>query len=86
MTKLPPLNALRCFESAARHRSFSRAAEELHVTQSAVSHQVRELEELNNRLHHILARHTGQTVEKIMRDTEVTVARPHSHWLMKIAI
>ena len=32
--------------------------------------QVRELEELNNRLHHILARHTGQTVEKIMRDTE----------------
>jgi ATP-dependent Clp protease protease subunit len=32
--------------------------------------QVRELEELNNRLHHILARHTGQAVEKIMRDTE----------------
>jgi ATP-dependent Clp protease, protease subunit len=32
--------------------------------------QVRELEELNNRLHHILARHTGQPVEKIMRDTE----------------
>jgi LysR family glycine cleavage system transcriptional activator len=45
MTKLPPLNALRCFESAARHRSFSRAAEELHVTQSAVSHQVRQLED-----------------------------------------
>ena len=32
--------------------------------------QVRELEELNNRLHGILARHTGQTVEKIARDTE----------------
>ncbi|MBK8770811.1 MAG: LysR family transcriptional regulator [Rhizobiales bacterium] len=45
MAKLPPLNALRCFESAARHRSFSRAATDLHVTQSAVSHQVRQLED-----------------------------------------
>lgn len=45
MAKLPPLNALRCFEAAARHRSFSRAANELHVTQSAVSHQVRQLED-----------------------------------------
>lgn len=45
MAKLPPLNALRCFEAAARHRSFSRAASELHVTQSAVSHQVRQLED-----------------------------------------
>jgi LysR family transcriptional regulator, glycine cleavage system transcriptional activator len=45
MAKLPPLNALRCFEAAARHRSFSRAADELHVTQSAVSHQIRQLED-----------------------------------------
>jgi len=45
LAKLPPLNALRCFEAAARHRSFSRAAGELHVTQSAVSHQVRQLED-----------------------------------------
>ncbi len=45
MAKLPPLNTLRCFEAAARHKSFSRAAEELHITQSAVSHQVRQLEE-----------------------------------------
>lgn len=45
MSKLPPLNAMRCFEAAARHRSFSRAATELHVTQSAVSHQVRQLED-----------------------------------------
>lgn len=43
--KLPPLNALRAFESAARHLSFTRAAEELHVTQAAVSHQVKSLEE-----------------------------------------
>lgn len=43
--RLPPLNALRAFEAAARHRSFTRAAEELHVTQAAISHQVRQLEE-----------------------------------------
>jgi DNA-binding transcriptional LysR family regulator len=45
MSKLPPLNALKCFESAARRGSFSKAADELHVTQSAVSHQIRQLEE-----------------------------------------
>ncbi|ALK32045.1 transcriptional regulator GcvA [Burkholderia plantarii] len=43
--KLPPLNALRAFEAAARHGSFSRAADELFVTHGAVSHQVRALEE-----------------------------------------
>src|SRR5882672_6942337 len=41
---LPPLNALRAFEAAARHLSFKRAAVELSVTQAAVSHQVRALE------------------------------------------
>lgn len=45
MSRLPSLNALRCFEAAARSGSFSRAAEELNVTQSAVSHQVRQLEQ-----------------------------------------
>lgn len=43
--QLPPLNALRAFEAAARQGSFTRAAEELHVTQAAVSQQVRQLEE-----------------------------------------
>lgn len=43
--KLPPLNALRAFEAAARHGSFKLAAEELSVSQSAISHQVRSLEE-----------------------------------------
>jgi len=43
--RLPPLNALRVFESAARHLSFKEAAAELHITQAAVSHQVKSLEE-----------------------------------------
>ncbi|SCA57105.1 Glycine cleavage system transcriptional activator [Candidatus Terasakiella magnetica] len=43
--RLPPLNALRAFEAAARHLSFTRAADELFVTQAAVSHQVKALEE-----------------------------------------
>jgi LysR family glycine cleavage system transcriptional activator len=42
--RLPPLNALKTFEAAARHESFTRAAEELCVTQGAVSHQVKALE------------------------------------------
>ena len=42
---LPPLNALRAFEAAARHLSFKVAAHELHVTAGAVSQQVRLLEE-----------------------------------------
>ncbi|RUO80540.1 transcriptional regulator [Idiomarina tyrosinivorans] len=45
MRKLPPLNALKSFEAAARHLSFTKAAEELFVTQAAVSHQVKALEE-----------------------------------------
>ena len=43
--KLPPLNALRAFEAAARHLSFSKAADELAVTPAAVSHQIKGLEE-----------------------------------------
>lgn len=43
--RLPPLNALRSFEAAARHLSFTRAADELAVTQAAVSYQIRQLEE-----------------------------------------
>src|SRR5437879_4719494 len=42
--QLPPLNALKAFEAAARSESFTRAAQELCVTQGAVSHQVKSLE------------------------------------------
>ena len=43
--RLPSLNGLRAFEAVARHLSFTRAAEELAVTQTAVSHQIRRLED-----------------------------------------
>ena len=43
---LPPLSALRAFESAGRHLSFTKAAAELNVTPAAISHQVKALEEL----------------------------------------
>jgi LysR family glycine cleavage system transcriptional activator len=49
---LPPLNALRAFEAIARQLSFAKAAEELHVTPAALSHQIRGLEEEVGALFH----------------------------------
>ena len=46
--RLPPLNSFRAFEAAARYLSFTKAAEELHVTAAAVSQQVKVLEEYFN--------------------------------------
>ncbi|MFQ6021798.1 MAG: transcriptional regulator GcvA [Acidiferrobacterales bacterium] len=64
MQRLPPLNAIHTFEAAARHLSFHRAAEELHVTPSAVSHQIRSLEDfLGVRLFHRLPRQVVLTTE-----------------------
>lgn len=51
--KLPPLNALKAFESAARYLNFTKAAEDLFVTQAAVSHQIKLLEDfLGTKLFH----------------------------------
>lgn len=45
MDRMPPLSAIRAFEAAGRHENFSRAAEELGMTQAAVSYQIRQLED-----------------------------------------
>ena len=45
MSRLPPLNAMRAFDAAARHLSFTLAADELFVTQAAISHQIKALEQ-----------------------------------------
>jgi DNA-binding transcriptional LysR family regulator len=61
---LPPLNALRAFEAAARHGSFVAAADELSVTPAAISHQVKALEErLGVALFRRLARGLAMTEE-----------------------
>jgi len=44
MRDLPPLSSIRVFDAAARHQNLSRAAEELHMTQSAVSYQIKQIE------------------------------------------
>ena len=55
--RLPPLNALRAYEVAARHLSFALAARELHVTPAAISHQIKGLEDfLDHRLFRRLKR------------------------------
>jgi len=64
--RLPPLQSLRAFEAAARHLSFTRAAEELFVTQGAISQQVRQLEEyLGFKLFHRLPRQIHLTEEGV---------------------
>lgn len=60
MRKMPSLTLLAGFEAAARHGNFSRAADELHVSQSAISHQVQQLEE---QLRQPLFRRVGRGVE-----------------------
>jgi LysR family glycine cleavage system transcriptional activator len=72
--QLPPVNALRAFEAAARHLSVTKAAAELHVTPAAVSHQVKSLEswlgvQLFRRLNRrVLLTDAGQTCLRGLRD------------------
>ena len=71
---LPPLDALRGFDAAARHLSFTRAAEELHLTQSAMSRQVKALEDaigvaLFERRHRALAlTEAGRAYHRVVAD------------------
>ncbi len=72
--RLPPLNGLKAFEAAARSESFTRAAEELNVTQGAVSHQVKALEDtLGLRLFHrerqrLILTEAGRDYLAVIRD------------------
>jgi LysR family glycine cleavage system transcriptional activator len=74
LRRLPPLNALKAFEAAARHESFTRAAEELCVTQGAVSHQVKALEAglgiklFNRERQRLLITAAGRDYLEVVRD------------------
>ena len=77
-TRLPPMNTLRAFEAAARLLSFTLAAEELHVTQAAVSHQIKTLEQaLGVRLFRRLNRAIRLTEEGQQFVSEVRKALSH---------
>ncbi len=86
---LPALNALRAFEAAARHESFTRAAAELHVTQGAVSHQVKALEDelslkLFNREHQRLTlTDSGRFYRDVARDALDLIAEGTARLLQR---
>src|SRR6266850_7075169 len=74
LRRLPPLNALKAFEAAARSESFTRAAEELCVTQGAVSHQVKALEAalglklFNRERQRLVITEAGRSYLEVVRD------------------
>ncbi len=74
LRRLPPLNALKAFEAAARHESFTKAAEELCVTQGAVSHQVKALEDtlslklFNRERQRLIITEAGRDYLAVLRD------------------
>lgn len=83
--RLPPLNALRAFSVAAREGSFTLAGEALHVTQGAISHQIKQLETalgvaLFVRLHQAVeltaaGRELADTLNRLFAEMEVAVNR-----------
>jgi len=72
--RFPPMAALRALEAAARHLSYTRAAEELFITQSAISHQIKHIEELWNiklfkrRGRRIVLTEAGHALVPVVRD------------------
>src|SRR3954469_22397676 len=72
--RLPSLNGLKAFEAAARHESFTKAAEELFVTQGAVSHQVKALEArlglklFNRERQRLVITEAGRSYLEVVRD------------------
>lgn len=72
--RLPPLSALRAFEAAARHQSFKHAAGELGVTPTAISHQIRTLEDhtglalFERRTRQVVLTETGAQLYPVLRD------------------
>ncbi|MGF1764710.1 transcriptional regulator GcvA [Aliivibrio kagoshimensis] len=89
--RLPPLNSLKVFEAAARHLSFTRAAEELFVTQAAVSHQIKALEEFlslklfRRRNRSLLLTEEGQSYFLDIKDIFSTLAEATDKVLEKSA-
>ncbi|MCK6452879.1 MAG: transcriptional regulator GcvA [Alphaproteobacteria bacterium] len=81
MLRLPPLNALRAFESAARRASFKRAAEELCVTQGAVSRHIRKLEDslgvrlFTRRHRQVILTREGEDYLAVVRDAFARIAQ-----------
>ena len=72
---LPPLNAVRAFVAAARHQSFTLAANELHITHSAISHQVKALESyMGVRLFERRVRQVSLTLEGLRFFTQADAA------------
>ncbi len=72
--RFPPITALRALETAARHLSYTKAAEELNITQSAVSHQIRHAEELwglklfERRGRRLILTQNGQALVPVVRN------------------
>ena len=71
MYHLPTLHDLLAFEAAARHMSFLKASEELHVTQSAVSHRIKSLEDFLGVALFIRINRRGREVEDRLNDLAV---------------
>ena len=98
--KIPSIEALIAFEAAARHQSFTRSADELALTQSAVGRQIAILEEylgvpLFNRIKkrisltdvgQMYARQVRESLEKIERDTLAAMAHQGAGGILELAV